>query len=134
MHIVCVCGLGMGSSLILKMTVDKALKELEVTGHDIEHWDAGTVDSRNADLIVTSADFESRFAGRDNVVFVTNVVNKEEVKGKLKAYLESHNLYGHEASGLSQICGANSPGGGSAFGQGVLRRRPSGTAHLAESA
>jgi PTS system ascorbate-specific IIB component len=92
MHIVCVCGLGMGSSLILKMTVDKALKELNVTGHDIEHWDAGTVDSRNADLIVTSADFESRFAGRDNVVYVTNVVNKEEVKGKLKAYLESHGL------------------------------------------
>jgi PTS system ascorbate-specific IIB component len=82
----------MGSSLILKMTVDKALKELNVTGHDIEHWDAGTVDSRNADLIVTSADFESRFAGRDNVVYVTNVVNKEEVKGKLKAYLESHGL------------------------------------------
>lgn len=92
MHIVCVCGLGMGSSLILKMTVDKALKELNVTGHDIEHWDAGTVDSRNADLIVTSADFESRLAGRDNVVYVTNVVNKEEVKGKLKAYLESHGL------------------------------------------
>lgn len=92
MHIVCVCGLGMGSSLILKMTVDKALKELNVTGHDIEHWDAGTVDSRNADLIVTSADFESRFAGRDNVVYVTNAVNKEEVKGKLKAYLESHGL------------------------------------------
>lgn len=92
MHIVCVCGLGMSSSLILKMTVDKALKELNVTGHDIEHWDAGTVDSRNADLIVTSADFESRFAGRDNVVYVTNVVNKEEVKGKLKAYLESHGL------------------------------------------
>lgn len=92
MHIVCVCGLGMGSSLILKMTVDTALKELNVTGHDIEHWDAGTVDSRNADLIVTSADFESRFAGRDNVVYVTNVVNKEEVKGKLKAYLESHGL------------------------------------------
>ena len=92
MHIVCVCGLGMGSSLILKMTVDTALKELNVTGHDIEHWDTGTVDSRNADLIVTSADFESRFAGRDNVVYVTNVVNKEEVKGKLKAYLESHGL------------------------------------------
>lgn len=92
MHIVCVCGLRMGSSLILKMTVDRALKELNVTGHDIEHWDAGTVDSRNADLIVTSADFESRFAGRDNVVYVTNVVNKEEVKGKLKAYLESHGL------------------------------------------
>ena len=75
MHIVCVCGLGMGSSLILKMTVDKALKELGATGHEIEHWDAGTVDSRGADLIVTSSDFQERFAGRDNVIFVKNVVS-----------------------------------------------------------
>lgn len=51
MHIVCVCGLGMGSSLILKMTVDKALRELGATDHEIEHWDAGTVESKNADLI-----------------------------------------------------------------------------------
>ena len=92
MHIVCVCGLGMGSSLILKMTVDKALKELGATGHDIEHWDAGTVDSRGADLIVTSADFESRFSGRDNVIFVNNVVNTGEVKEKLKTYLEARHL------------------------------------------
>lgn len=92
MHIVCVCGLGMGSSLILKMTVDKAMKELGATGHDIEHWDAGTVDSRNADLIVTSADFQDRFAGRENVVFVKNVVSATEVKEALKVYLEEHHL------------------------------------------
>ena len=85
MHIVCVCGLGMGSSLILKMTVDKALKELGATGHEIEHWDAGTVDSRAADLIVTSA-------GRKNVIFVNNVVNTGEVREKLKGYLEENHL------------------------------------------
>ncbi len=84
--------LGMGSSLILKMTVDKAMKELGVTGHDIEHWDAGTVDSKNADLIVTSADFQDRFAGRENVIFVKNVVNNAEVKEALKEYLEKHQL------------------------------------------
>ena len=87
MHIVCVCGLGMGSSLILKMTVDKALRELGATDHEIEHWDAGTVESKNADLIVTSADFQDRFAGKSNVIFVNNVVNTAEVKEKLKAYL-----------------------------------------------
>ena len=92
MHIVCVCGLGMGSSLILKMTVDKALKELGATGHEIEHWDAGTVDSRGADLIVTSADFTDRFAGRKNVIFVNNVVNTGEVREKLKGYLEENHL------------------------------------------
>lgn len=90
MHIVCVCGMGLGSSLILKMSVDKALKELGQTGHEIEHWDAGTVDSKQADLIVTSADFESRFSGRKNVIFVKNVVNTSEVKEKLQAYLEAN--------------------------------------------
>ena len=92
MHIVCVCGLGMGSSLSLKMSVDKALKELGATGHEIEHWDAGTVDSRAADLIVTSADFTDRFAGRKNVIFVNNVVNTGEVREKLKGYLEENHL------------------------------------------
>ena len=92
MQIVCVCGLGMGSSLILKMTVDKALKQIGVTGHQIEHWDAGTVGSRNADLIVTSEDFRERFASKENVVYVRNVVSTEEVKTKLRAYLEEHNL------------------------------------------
>lgn len=92
MHIVCVCGLGMGSSLILKMTVDKALKELGATGHDIEHWDAGTVGSRNADLIVTSSDFQERFAGQDNVIFVSNIVNTGEVKEKLGEYLKAKQM------------------------------------------
>ena len=42
MQIVCVCGMGMGSSLIMKMTIDKALRELGVEA-EIEHWDAGTL-------------------------------------------------------------------------------------------
>ena len=36
MHIVWVCGVGMGYSQILKMTVDKALRELGATDHEIE--------------------------------------------------------------------------------------------------
>lgn len=88
MYIVCVCGLGMGSSLILKMTVEKAARELGIGDCEIEHWDAGTVESKSADLIVTSEDFADRFAGKHNVIFVKSVVNTGEVKEKLKAYLE----------------------------------------------
>ena len=51
--------MGMGSSLIMKMTIDKALRELGVEA-EIEHWDAGTVGSKNVDLIVTSEDFAER--------------------------------------------------------------------------
>lgn len=90
MYIVCVCGLGMGSSLILKMTVEKALQELGQIGHEVEHWDAGTVDSKNADIIIASADFQEQFAGRKNVVTINNMVSTGEVKEKLKLYLETH--------------------------------------------
>lgn len=90
MHIVCVCGLGMGSSLILKMTVDKAARQLGLDA-EIEHWDAGTVGSKNADLIVTSQDFAERFAGQKNVIFINNIINTQEVKEKLQTYLENKN-------------------------------------------
>ncbi len=89
MYIVCVCGLGMGSSLILKMTVDKAARQLGLDA-EIEHWDAGTVGSKNADLIVTSQDFAERFAGQKNVIFVNNIINTQEVKEKLQKYLDEN--------------------------------------------
>ena len=87
MHIVCVCGLGMGSSLIMKMTVDKACKQLGIGDYTVEHWDAGTVGSKDADLIVTSQDFAEKFAGKENVIFVNNIVNVDEIKEKLHNYL-----------------------------------------------
>lgn len=90
MHIVCVCGLGMGSSLIMKMTVDKACKSLNLQDYYIEHWDAGTVESKNADLIITSQDFEEKFAGKENVIFINNIVDADEIKEKLNKYLEKY--------------------------------------------
>ena len=89
MQVVCVCGMGMGTSLIMKMTVDKALRDLGVEA-DIEHWDAGTVGGKSADLIVTSEDFAERFADQKNVVYLKNVLNAQEAKEKLRAYLEEN--------------------------------------------
>lgn len=88
MKIVCVCGLGMGSSLIMKMTIDKIVRELGVEA-EVEHWDAGTVGSKEADLIVTTEDFTERFAGQKNVIFLRNCVSGAEAKEKLKAFFES---------------------------------------------
>lgn len=92
MKIVCVCGLGMGSSLILKMTVDKAMVQLGVKDYEIEHWAAGTVDGMNADIIVASPDFKEEFAGKNNVVYIKNVVSSQEAKEKMSEYLTSKGL------------------------------------------
>ncbi|SHH72644.1 PTS sugar transporter subunit IIB [Sporanaerobacter acetigenes] len=89
LHIVTVCGLGVGSSLILKITVDNVMKELGIKCN-IEHWDMGTVKGRNADLIVTTSGFKKNFEGQDNVIFIDNIVDEKEVKDKLSAYFEKN--------------------------------------------
>jgi PTS system ascorbate-specific IIB component len=90
MKIVCVCGMGMGSSLILKMSVEKAMSELGVPC-DVDHWSAGTIDS-SFDIIVAAEDFRDELVGRNNTVFVKNVVKVPEVKESLTAYLKKKNL------------------------------------------
>lgn len=91
LKVLCVCGLGMGSSLILKMSVEKAMRELGVAC-EVEHWAAGTLMGIPADIVVASKDFENELDGRNNVVYVTNVVKSDEVKAKLEEYLKKQNL------------------------------------------
>ena len=93
MKILCVCGLGMGSSLILKMSVDSAMKQLGVQC-DIEHCAAGTMIGMTYDLMVASSDFKDGMEGRENVVFVDNVIKVDEIKEVLKVYLEEKGLLG----------------------------------------
>ena len=90
MKIICVCGMGMGSSLILKMSVEKAMKELGVPC-DVEHVSAGTMDTR-ADLIVAAEDFRESLDGQDKVVFVENVIKVPEIKEAIRVYLEAEGL------------------------------------------
>ena len=76
----------MGSSLILKMSVEKAMSELGIDC-EVEHVSAGTMEGINADLIVAAEDFRDELAGRPNTVFVKNVVKVSEIKNSLKEYL-----------------------------------------------
>lgn len=91
MKIITVCGLGVGSSLILKMTVDSAMNQLGVKC-TIEHWDMGTIKGQNCDLIVTTEGFRKNFADQENVVYIANIVDVKETKEKLETYLKLHNL------------------------------------------
>ncbi len=91
MKIITVCGLGVGSSLILKMTVDSAMNQLGVKC-TIEHWDMGTIKGQTCDLIVTTEGFRKNFQDQENVVYVNNIVDVNETKEKLETYLKLHNL------------------------------------------
>lgn len=89
--VITVCGLGVGSSLILKMTCESAFKQLGVKCN-IEHWDMGTVRGKQFDFLVTTESFRKNFADMNNVVYVKNMVDVKEAKANLEVYLKEKGL------------------------------------------
>lgn len=88
--IITVCGLGVGSSLILKMTVDTVMTQLGIECI-IQHWDMGTVKGIPCDMIVTTESFREKFEGNDKVIFVKNIMDVNEIKEKISVFLKTEN-------------------------------------------
>lgn len=88
LKVITVCGLGVGSSLIMKMTVESALKNLNIDA-EVEHWDMGTVRGKERDFIVTTSEFEDNFREDKNIVYINNIIDVNETQEKIKQYLEN---------------------------------------------
>jgi PTS system ascorbate-specific IIB component len=88
-RVLTVCGVGMGSSLILRMTAEKAFKELGVNAK-VEATDLSSAKSMKADVILGQGMHTSEFEGMAPVVLaISNFVNvgalKEKLVGPLRA-------------------------------------------------
>ncbi|MFD3259610.1 PTS sugar transporter subunit IIB [Paenibacillus lentus] len=85
MKILCVCGLGQGTSLILRMNVETVLKEMGVQA-DVEHTDVSTASGMAADYIVTSNELAQSLQGHAaKIVIVNNYFDLKEIEQGLKA-------------------------------------------------
>lgn len=85
MKILAVCGMGLGSGLLLRMQAEKALKKLGVQA-DLEVADIGTARAvaATADLIITSEELAQQLGKvKPRVVTITNFVNLDEMVTKL---------------------------------------------------
>lgn len=82
MDILCVCGLGQGSSLILRMTVEEVLKDLGIKAN-VDNTDLSSVSYMKADYIVTNKVFGSQIQNNIPQVIVENYFDKEEVKSAI---------------------------------------------------
>jgi len=89
MKILTVCGMGSGSSLIMKMNVDSILEEEGIQA-DVEAVDLGSVGGSRADLIISTQELENQLSDYDTKkVFVNNVVDKETIREKVLASINS---------------------------------------------
>lgn len=85
MKILCVCGLGQGTSLILRMNVETVLKEMGIQA-DVEHTDVSTASGMAADYIITSNELAQGLQGHAaKIVIVNNYFDLKEIEQGLKA-------------------------------------------------
>jgi len=83
--ILAVCGMGLGSGLILRMQAEKALKELGIAA-DLEVADIGTARAlaSTADLILTSEELAQQLVGvKPRIVTIKNFIDLREMVTKL---------------------------------------------------
>lgn len=87
--IVAVCGMGIGTSVLLKMNTEKVLRKLgiqaDITATDVSVAKAAAQD---ADILLTSAELADGFAGtHPEIVVIDNFTNLAEIESKLAPLL-----------------------------------------------
>lgn len=89
--ILSVCGMGLGSSLLAKMTADRVLKAAGLADdeYSVEVADLGSSQQGGIDLYITTHEFVPDLTGRGaGVVEVTNVFDEREMAAALLPLVE----------------------------------------------
>lgn len=91
MTIITVCGMGFGTSLMLKMTIDDILTENKIKA-EVSALDLSSVKGRTADLFVASEDMRSNLTDiGSNIIYINNLTNTAEVREKVLNAISSMN-------------------------------------------
>ena len=88
MKIIAVCGMGIGTSVLLKMNAEKVLAQLGIDA-TVEATDMKTArESTDAELILTTPDLAQLLTGlKSEVVTIDHFFDLEEIAKKLSASL-----------------------------------------------
>ena len=91
-EIITACGVGMGTSLLLRMYTEDVLEVLGVEAR-VEALDASQAKGSRADLILTSpALVDVCSGGKAEVVAIKSFVDKDEIRTSLVEFLTSKGL------------------------------------------
>lgn len=87
--IMCACGSGLGSSLMVEMNIQDVLRGMGIEGVEVVHSTVSDVHPGAADLFVVGrdlADFVTDVPA-ETVVVLTNIIDKAELEQKLSEKL-----------------------------------------------
>lgn len=83
--ILCCCGSGLGSSLIVHMNTEEAVKALGHPEIEVDHSTISDINPQAADLFVVGADLGDfiKDIPDEKKVVLKNILDKDELKAKL---------------------------------------------------
>lgn len=84
--ILCCCGSGLGSSMLVRMNVEKALKQKGISGVDVTHSSVSDAVEGAADLFVVGKDLEEFVQSLQHVIVLDNIMDMNELSEKLDQY------------------------------------------------
>jgi len=90
MRIATLCGMGFGTSMMLKLFIEEILKDLGIKA-EVVPWDLGTFKGQEANIVVAPADMAMHLKSTSaKVVLIKNLVDKKELRDKLVPFLEEY--------------------------------------------
>ncbi|WP_066189598.1 MULTISPECIES: PTS sugar transporter subunit IIB [Gracilibacillus] len=90
LKIMTVCGFGLGSSMVLKMNLEAALKDLDIEA-DVTTGDVSSATGSDSDYIFTSNELAGNLKASTStpVVVINSFVDKNEIKEKAQAEIKA---------------------------------------------
>jgi PTS system ascorbate-specific IIB component len=87
-RIATVCGMGLGTSMMLKLTVQTILRDAGIEA-TVDPVDLGSFKTMQADVVIAPTSMEAHVSGTPaRVVLIENLIDKEEIRRKVLAELQ----------------------------------------------
>lgn len=87
--IMCCCGVGLGSSFLIEMNVQKALKKFGLQDVEVIHTTLSDAYPGAADLFIIGADLADQVKSVGDMIVLKNIISQPELEEKLGEYLKS---------------------------------------------
>lgn len=82
--VMCCCGQGLGSSMMVEMNIEKAFKNLGIEGVSAGHTSLSEVSPASADLFVVGKDIAPQLQDYPRVVVLKKILSMKELTEKLE--------------------------------------------------
>lgn len=89
MKITCVCGMGMGSSLIAKMNIEGILSR-EGIDAEVDNCDLGSVSSKDSDWYVTTRELANNMPEhiKDRTIVLSDFISLDVIRAEMIKHLK----------------------------------------------